>query len=67
MLAAYIRSLLMNVKRENSTAIITAFELILNGENTYYRHRLSDPEFVSVVAQALEAEKQKYEKIAEVC
>lgn len=41
---------------------IKAFERILAGENQYYRERLQDPEFVSLVTQALEAEKSELKR-----
>lgn len=36
---------------------IKAFERILAGQNRYYKNRLQDPEFVTMVTQAVEAEK----------
>lgn len=42
---------------ENHTRCIRAFELILAGQNRYYKDRLQDPEFVTMVTRAMESEK----------
>lgn len=42
---------------------VTAFELILSGKNRYYKERLQDPEFVTMVTRALEAEKAELEEL----
>lgn len=42
---------------------IKAFELILSGENRYYKNRLQDPEFVTMVTRAVEAEKMELDKL----
>ena len=45
------------------TRCIKAFELILAGENCYYKERLQDPEFVSLVTRAMEAEQAELDKL----
>lgn len=42
---------------------IKAFELILAGENRYYKDRLQDPEFVTMVTRAMEVEKAELEAL----
>lgn len=42
---------------------IKAFERILAGQNRYYAERLQDPEFVTMVTRALEAEKAELEEL----
>lgn len=42
---------------DNHVRCVKAFERILIGQNRYYKERLQDPEFVTMVTQALEAER----------
>lgn len=44
---------------EDKLRCITAFELILNGHNPYYKERLKDPEFIRMVENALKEEKKE--------
>lgn len=44
---------------------VKAFERILAGENRYYKERLQDPEFVTMVTQALEVERAELAAIME--
>lgn len=42
---------------------IKAYELILAGKNAYYRDRLQDPVFVTMVTRAMEAEKAELDTL----
>lgn len=44
---------------EDRQRCITAFELILNGRNPYYKEQLKDPDFVHLVESALQEEKRE--------
>lgn len=43
---------------EDKKRIISAFEMILSGQNTYYKERLGDAEFVRTITLALAEEKR---------